>query len=114
MEGRRDSAVGISWPVLCMGLLLLSAVGIFTSLALLDRVGVDGSFALSALSVVALVVGIAGLQWWAMLDVLRSSEPPEARLLYGALILLLVAVGAILYYWLRGRSSPSPQSSSRD
>lgn len=114
MSGRRTVTHGLTWLWLCLGLMALAGVGFVASLAGLGRLGVDGSFTLSALSLLALLAGIAGLQWGAMLDVLRSSEPPETRLLYVGLIILLVPVGAILYYWLRGRSATSPQSSSFD
>ena len=114
MSRRRATSVGTSWPWLCGGLLALSVLGLFASLAGLGRMGVELSFTLSALSLFALLLGIAGLQWGALLDVMRSSEPPETRLLYVGLIILLVPVGAILYYWLGGRSSTSPESSSRD
>jgi len=110
MARRSPTASGTLWPRFCMGLLVVSALGVFLSLAGLGRLGVDGSFALSTLSLLALIVSIGGLQWWALLDALRSPEPPEARLLHVGLIILLVPAGAILYYWLRGRSSPSPQS----
>lgn len=114
MSRPRETASGIPWPVLCMGLLILSLLGILASLAALARLGVDGSFALSAISLLALLVGIAGLQFWAVLDALRSSLPPGERILYVGLILLLVPVGAILYYWLSVRSASPPQSSPRD
>ncbi len=114
MARPRETASRPGWPLVCMGLLALSVLGIGVSLAGLARFGVDGSFALSTISLLALLVGIAGLQWWALLDVLRTSWPPEARILYVGLILLLVPVGAIVYYWLSDRPPPSPQSSSRD
>lgn len=114
MSRRHASALGQSWPWVYLGLMALGGLGLFASLAGLTRLGVDASFLLSALSLFALLAGIAGLQWGALLDVLRSSVPPETRLLYVGLIILLVPVGAILYYWLRGRSSTSPPSSSLD
>ncbi len=111
---RPHDALDTPWPLICIGLLALSLLGIVGSLAMLSQVGVEGGFAISALSFGALVVGIAGLQWWAVLAVMRSSLPPAERILYLGLIFLLVPVGAILYYWLRVRSATSPQSSPRD
>lgn len=102
------------WPEFCMALMGLSLGGILAAVAMLGRVGVDGSFVVSALSFTGLVVGLSGMIWWAMLDWLRRPLPSPERILYGGLIFLLVPVGAILYYWLIVRSSTSPQSSARD
>lgn len=91
-----------------MGLMVLSVLGIVLSAAMLGRLGVDASFALSGISLLALLVGIAGIVYWALLDAMRSPLPPESRLLFVGLIFLLVPVGAILYYWLKPRSVPPP------
>lgn len=102
------------WPLVCIGLLGLALVGILGSLAGLPQLGVDGSFALSALSLLALMVGVAGLQWWALLDALRRDVPWERRMLHVGLILLLVPAGALVYYWLRGHPRSSSPASPPD
>lgn len=96
------------WPETCMGLLTLAIAGIVGSAASLTRLGVDGAFALSGLSLLALAVGVAGLVYWAFFDVMRRSLPWEARILFLGLIFLLVPLGAILYYGLSVRYPPSP------
>lgn len=67
--------------------------------------GTDGAFGLSA---VALVIGVGclgGFLWTLLFDVLRRPFPDgEAmRALYLVLIVLLVPVGAILYYFTVAR-----------
>lgn len=114
MANPTEGAARPVWPLVCMGLLLLACLGIALSLVVLGRLGVDGAFALSALSLGGLLLGIGGLQYWAVLDLLRSSRPTEERILYLGLIFLLVPVGAILYYGLKVRAIPPPQTSPPD
>lgn len=99
------------WPLACLSLMLLSLLGIGVSLGLLGQGGVHGSFLLSAWSFMGLVAGIAGLIWGAALDALRRSLPASERLLYLGLIFFLVPVGAIVYYGLVVRSSPTSSPS---
>lgn len=99
--------ITFGWPETCLALLALAIALTLLGTGLLARGSVDGAFALSALALVALMTGIGGLVYWAFFDVMRRALPWEARMLYLALIFLLVPVGAILYYGLSARAAPS-------
>lgn len=94
------------WPETCMLLLALAIAGVVAGAALLGSGRVDPAFGVAALSLLALMTGIGGLMYWAFFDVMRRPLPWEARMLYLALIFLLVPVGAILYYGLSQRMTP--------
>lgn len=63
------------------------------------RLGTDPAFGMSALALVFGAACLGGFMWAQLFDVLRRPFPAEStRLLYLVLILLVVPVGAIVYY----------------
>jgi len=63
------------------------------------RLGTEGAFGLSAIALVMGAGCLGGFLWTLLVDALKRPFPQEAtRVLYLALIVLLVPMGAIVYY----------------
>lgn len=86
--------------VLLLGIgLALALYGVAFAGLVSGRLGTDPAFGLSALALVIGAACLGGFLWAQVWDVLRRPFAAEAtRALYLALIVLVVPVGAIVYY----------------
>lgn len=93
-----------------LGGLLLSLLAYILGFSSLMTGSIQWAFGLSALSLV-LGIAVVGIFIWAMLlDCLRRPFPNETeRLLYTALIILLVPIGALVYYARVVRRAPAAE-----
>lgn len=86
--------------LLAMLLYAVAAAGLVTG-----RLGTDLAFGLSAVALVLGVACLGGFLWTLLFDALGRPFPQgeATRLLYVALIVLLVPMGAIVYYFTVAR-----------
>lgn len=94
--------------VLLLGILAATALYAVAFAGLVSgRLGTDGAFGLSAIALVLGAACLGGFLWTLLFDALKRPFAREStRWVYLALIVLLVPVGAIVYYLTVARPDP--------